>query len=153
MAGLNLFAIQDQILNYLQVSIPQFTVESGGIPTAESLPLQNGRLDPYIVMRFSDMMPTSGGGSFVGPTNDEYYSYIDCLCVGETDRDARELANLANSYMLGKKFDNASAISKAFGGGSFAILSSASKMPEAYIQITSYRMSVNLKDVGSGSNI
>jgi hypothetical protein len=128
----------------LQTSIPQFTVESGGIPTAESLPIQNGRLDPYVVVRFTDMMPTSGDGSFMGPTHDGYYTYIDCLCVGETDRDARELANLANSYMLGKKFDNASAIAKAFGGGSYAILSSASKMPEAYIQITSFRAAVNL---------
>lgn len=153
MGGLDLFSVQQDIVEYLQTSIPQFDVNSGAIPTAQSLPLVNGRLQPYVILRFSDMMPTSGGGSFMGAQYDEYYSYCDALCVAETDTDARELANLVNSWMLGKKFDNASPIKKNYGGGQFAIVNEAGRQPVAFIAITSFRFAVNMTDVGSGSRV
>jgi len=153
MVGLDLFSAQQAIAAYLQASIPQFTVETGAIPDGDSLPLEDGRLNPYVILRFTDMMPRSGGGSFMGPTHDEYYSYVDALCLGATDTDARELANLVNSYMIGKKFANTGALAKQFGGGRYAIFSEANRQPVAFVATTSYRYSVNTDDVGAGSNV
>lgn len=151
--GLDLFSVQQEIKEYLIDSIPQFTVVSGGVPTAESLPFVNGALEPYVVLRFSDMMPTSGGGSWMGAQWDEYYSYVDGLCLGPTEDDARELANLVNSWMLGKKLSNASAIKKNYGGGSFAIFAEANRNPVAFVATTSFRFGTNVEDVGAGSRL
>lgn len=153
MTGIDLFSTQQEILAYVQASIPQFVVESGGIPTAESLPFVDGVLEPYIVLRFSDDMPTSGGGSFMGAAYDEYYSYVDALCVGQSDTDARELANLVKTYLLGKKFENSAPLKKNYGGGQFAIFSEASRQPLAFIAVSSYRFGTNMTDVGSGTNV
>lgn len=149
--GLDLFSVQQDILAYIKDEIPQFLVESGGIPTSESLPFKDGRLEPYVIVRFSDMMPQQGGGSFGGARYDEHYSYFDALCLGETDTDARDLANLVNSKLIGKVFPNASEIGKTWGGGQFAIFSEANRNPVAYVATASYRFQTNVEDVGNYS--
>jgi len=149
MTGIDLFSAQEAIKAFVQAEIPQFVVESGGVPTAESLPFENGRLEPYIILRFSDMMPTSGGSSFVGALWDEYYTYVDALCLGETDTVARELAGLVNAKLLGQKFPNTGSVDKNYGGGQFAIFAEANRNPVAFVAVTSYRYAINMDDVGA----
>lgn len=147
MAGLDNFSVQEAITTYLDSAIP-FDVSTGSFPTAESLPFVDGHLVPYVVLRFGDLLPRSGDTSFVGPTNDGYYSLFDALVVAETDVTARQLASKVARNTLGLKVDNASAVRKGFGGGSFAILDS-NKNPIAFIATASFQYDTNLEDVGN----
>jgi hypothetical protein len=151
MGGIDLYSVQQEIYQYVKTAIPQFLVETGGIPTAESLPFENGRLEPYIILRFSDMMPQQGGGSFGGARFDEQYSYVDALCLAETDTLARELAALVNAKMMGHSVANSSELGKTWGGGQFAIPSESNRSPVAYIVTASYRYTTNVEDVGSSA--
>lgn len=153
MTGINLFSVQQAIKQYLKDSIPLYSVESGATPTAESLPIVDGILEPLVILRFSDMMPSAGEGSFNGALYSGYYSYVDALCVGQTDDDARELAGIVNSFMLGKVFPNAGELRKNYGGGQFAIVSEAGRQPVAFVAVTSYRYIINMEDVGAGSRL
>lgn len=150
MTGLDLFSIQQAILAYVDSKFPDLSVTSGGVPELETLLFQNGVMEPYIVLRFSELMPASRGSTWNGATDYEYYSYVDALCVGKTDTDAREVMSLVNRIMLGKKFANASEVRKIFGGGGFAV-SDATRVPVAYVSVASFAFTTNLDDVGSGS--
>lgn len=152
MSGLDLFSVQQDILDYVQGKFPELLVESGGVPELETLIYHDGVLEPYIILRFSELMPASRGSTWDGASTYEYYSYVDALCVGRNDTDAREVSSLVNRAMLSKKFPNASEIRKIFGGGGFAI-SDATRVPVAYISVASFAFTTNLEDVGSGSLI
>lgn len=147
--GLDLFSLQQEVKAYFTANVPWF-VTSGGVPDAYSLHYNNDVLDPYLVLRFSDGMPTSGDSTFGGARYDGYYSYVDGLCIGATDDEARELAGLVNRLIIGKKFTNSGEISPIYGGGTFAI-SLDSQHPLAYIAVTSFRFDYNISDVGAGS--
>ena len=149
--GLDLYALQDIVKSYLQTVI-NWPVDSGSTPEAENLQLVDGLLSPYVVLRFSDGMPVSSrsGTSFGGSVYDEYYTYVDAMCVAATDDEARKLASIVSRFMLGKKFPNASEVKKSFGGGNFAV-PDAQRKPVAFVAITSFRMNYNQTDVGSAS--
>lgn len=151
--GLDLSGVQADIFAYIVSSFPNLRVESGGVPTAESLPFVNGRLDPYIIVRFTDMMPSANEGSFMGPTHDGYYSMVDALCLAEDADTALDVANAVNLKMIGKKFENTGSMGKGWGGGRYAIFSEANRQPVAYVAGTTFRYSTNTKKVGSGSLI
>lgn len=151
MAGLDFIAAQDEIRDWVELSLPNIPVVTGAFPVAESLPFKDGILEPYIILRFTDPMPASGGATFYGPTNDEYYSYFDVFSIAGDDRTAREVASTVNRVCLGKSLPNVSSISKIFGGGRYTILSEANRQPLAFITTSSFRYGTNFEDVGAGS--
>ena len=142
MSGINLFKVQQDIKAYMVANVPWY-VDSGNVPDARTLRVNNGVLDPYVILRFSDMMPTSNGGSFGGAIYNDYYSYVDCLCIGASDTTARELASLCDRLVIGKKFNNTGEVMPNFGGGLFSI-SLNDQHPLAFIAVTSFRFSFNM---------
>lgn len=147
MAGIDIFPAQQAIKAYVTAEVP-WQVVSGGVPTADTLLRVEGLLNPYVVLRFSDLMPAARGGSVAGASHDEYYSYVDALCVGETDDDARELTSLVNAKLLGRSFPNTTQLSRNFGGGLYAV-ESGNRLPEAYVAVTSFRFNTNVDGVGT----
>jgi hypothetical protein len=116
MAGIDIYPTQQAIKAAVIAEIP-WEVVSGGVPTADEIAGRRveGILNPYVVLRFADIMPAARGKSVMGPLYDEYYSYVDALCVGQTDDEARELASLVNAKLLGRVFPNTTALSRNFG--------------------------------------
>lgn len=147
--GLDLFSVQQEIKNYLDSQIP-FYVTSGGVPDAHTVRQVNGFVEPYVVLRFSDSMPTSNDASFGGPRLSGMYGYVDAICIagGDDDDDARQLGSIVGSTMLGFTPHNAGSIGKAYGGGSFYIPGENSK-PLFFVGIVSFRFTTNSTDVGS----
>lgn len=146
--GLDNFAVQQDILAYIQTSLPSYSVESGGIPNGDSLPLVNGALQAYIILRFADTSPTPNGGSFGGPKHDEYFSVFDALCVAPTDTQAREVGNYLDTFLLSHKLTNTGSITRAPGSQRFALYSDASRQPVAFVVSKAYRYSTNISEVG-----
>lgn len=149
MSGIDLYGTQQEIKAYVKANVP-WRVVSGGFPEAESIPQVNGVCEVYVILRFSNMMPITNGGSFAGAAHDEYYSYVDAMCVGPTDDLALELASMVTRLLTGKKFDNTGELAPNYGGGQFA-LASGTAHPAAFIAITPFRYTINQSDVGSGS--
>lgn len=149
--GLDLYALQKDVEDYAR-SVINWEVWTGSLPTAESLPIVNGDMDPFVVMRFADLMPLSTDRSFKGAAYDGYYTYIDFMCVARTDAEARQLTNIVNQRMIGKSFQNSGELNKSPGGGRFAILND-SRIPAAYVAVTSYRLTTNIHDVGAKPSI
>lgn len=149
MTGLDLYSVQQEIKAKTVSDIP-FFVTTGGVPDAKTVRQVNGVVQPYVVLRFSDSMPTSRDKSFAGPRFDGQYGYVDALCIagGEDDDAARELGSKVGKTLLGFKPANAGALTKAYGGGSFYIAGENSK-PLFFVGIVSFRFSTNVEDVGS----
>lgn len=147
--GLDLFSVQQEIKAYLESQIPQF-VTTGGVPDAYTVRQVDGWVEPYVVLRFSDSMPSSNDRSFGGPTMDGMYGYFDALCIagGPDDTKARELGSKVGKTMLGYTPYNAGAIGKGYGGGSFYLGIENSK-PIAFVGIVSFRFTTNSADVGA----
>jgi hypothetical protein len=149
MAGIDIYPTQQAIKAALVAEIP-WEVVSGGVPTADTITNRRveGILNPYVVLRFADIMPGARGKSVAGPLYDEYYSYVDALCVGETDDEARELASLVNAKLLGRIFPNTTALARNFGGGLYAV-ESGNRLPEAFVAVTSFRFNTNVDAVST----
>lgn len=151
MAGLDLYAAQQAIKDYFVDVIP-WQVVSGSFPEPQSIRYNNGVLDPYVVLQFTDMLPRARGASFGGSRHDSYYSYVNAFCVAETDEQARELANLVRRYGIGKSFPNVSELRPIFGGGIFAI-TSGNRQPIAFSALVALQFETNIDGVAEESLI
>lgn len=147
--GLDLFSVQEEIKQYVTANIP-FFVTTGGVPDASSVRQINGLVEPYVILRFSDSMPSSNDRSFGGPRLDGMYGYVDALCVagGEDDTLARRLGSDVGKNLLGFKPYNAGTLGKGYGGGSFYIAGENSK-PLFWVGIVSFRFTTNSENVGA----
>lgn len=141
--GLNTFATQKNIFDYLVAEIP-WNVIDAEIPDADNIHDVNGTITPYVVVRFSDMLKASGQNSFGGGRQDGYYSLVQVLCVADTGLHALELASLVNAKMIGYTPDaNSGPLEKDFGGGSYTIKGVNTK-PSAFVSISAFRYLTNM---------
>lgn len=147
--GLDLFSVQQDIIAKVKAEIP-FFVTTGGVPDAFSVRQVDGVVEPYVILRFSDSMPSSNDQSFGGPRLGGMYGYVDALCVagGVDDTLARRLGSDVGRALLGFTPYNAGAIGKGYGGGSFYIAGENSK-PLFWVGIVSFRFTTNSADVGA----
>lgn len=154
MAGLDLFSIQQDIEDYVRDRLStdpwDYEVYTGAVPEAETLVMRDGVLQPYVVLRFSELMPVGRGSTWAGTEEHEFYSYVDAMCVARTDTDARQLSGMMNRIMLGKIFPNTGEIRKIYGGGTFAV-PDAKRIPVAFLSLASFAFNTNLTNPGSES--
>lgn len=142
--GLNVFATQKHLFEYLVSEVP-WTVVAGEVPDSENVRMVNGVIEPYVVVRFSDILRVGGQGSFGGARLDGYYSLIQTVCIANSMFDSLELASLVNDKMLGYTADeNSGMLTKDFGGGSFSIKGDNSR-PTFFVSIAAFRFLTNLQ--------
>lgn len=142
--GLNVYATQKGIFDYLSAEIPWEVVDAE-VPDSETVLMVSGVIKPYVVLRFSDSLAASGQNSFGGPRQDGYYSLFQALCVAPTGLKALELSSLCNIKLLGWQPDvNSGPITKDFGGGSMAI-KGVNTTPSFFVAISGYRYLTNME--------
>lgn len=142
--GLNVYASQKAIFDYAQAEIP-WDVIDGEVPDSATVQMVNGMVQPYVVMRFSDMLSAGGQGSFGGVRQDGYYSLFQAICVAPRALQALELGSLCNNIFLGyQPTTNDGPISKDFGGGSLTIRG-VNSTPTFFVSIVAYRYLTNLQ--------
>ena len=142
--GLNVYASQQNIFDYVTAQIP-WEVVDGEIPDNETVQMVNGIVKPYVVMRFSDMLAASGQNSFGGPKSDGYYSLFQAICVGPSAKSARELQSLCNLKLIGYQPDaNAGPVTKDFGGGAMTI-KGVNSTPSFFVSIAGFRFLTNMQ--------
>lgn len=149
MAGLDLATLQDEILEYLETSLPaEYQVMEADVADALTLVQDNGVAQTLVVVQFGDMLPRAGDKSFCGPEMDGYYTLIRTLCIASSPGRARKANSIVNQVLLGHQPPNGSAISKSAGGGAFTI-GEANSRPVAYSALAGFSLGTNLEDVGS----
>lgn len=146
--------LQDNITAYVQSLIPNTTIFEDSIPDDEALPFDaNGKLEPYVVLRFGPMRPSYTGKSLRGPRLDEYWASCDIVAIAPKGRTARQLnAGLVDSC-IGFKPDGVSPMQMRTDAGDPAqfVVSSNESRPTQYISSTRLRYTVNALNVGAYS--
>lgn len=144
MTGLNLYTTQQTLFDYIDAQIPWKVVDAE-VPDADTVLMVEGEIEPYVVVRFSDLLGASGQNSFGGPTYDGYYSLFQCICVGSTGLEALHLQSQVNTSLIGHVPDvNSGPITKDFGGGSLAI-KGVNTSPSFFVAISAFRYLTNMQ--------
>lgn len=97
----NFNAVQDSILELLQASdIPN--VWESSVPAGVTLPRENGVHLPYAVVTFGGQSPvTRSNQGIVSSREDLKWTTVAVECVGDSQRDARVVANIVRDLLEG----------------------------------------------------
>lgn len=101
MAGLDLFAVQDTIYEYIVAEFPDYEVVEDGIPDDTDMPSQNGRIIPFIALTWGTLIRKPGGSSMQGARWDDYYSVVDVSVAGPVGKWTRSVASLVVDRLTG----------------------------------------------------
>lgn len=154
MAGFDIVSLQDNITAYVE-SLTEAQVFEDSIPDDASLPMdENGKIEPYIVLRYGPIRPSYTGKSFGGPRMDEYWASCDVLAISGNGRISRILNNGLVDALIGFKPDGVAPMHQRTDAGDPAqfVVSSNESRPTQYISTTRLRYAVNARDVGAPLN-
>lgn len=98
--SLNLLAVQDEIVAKLR-ELPQPVYETAAPDDSKLAFDSNGMLLPYIVVEFADMYESLNSGGIISSVYDVKTSYIVVLCIGPTERSARQVAHEVRTKLVG----------------------------------------------------
>lgn len=147
MPELNIVDIQDEILEHLELSIPQRVVEQAVPDSSTVLRDGRGNIQNYVAIQFGDLQVKYRGQGFAGVRNDDYELPIYVQAVSAEPKIARQIAgSKILSSLLGLKNDWTGQIRKRPGGGMWPILSS-NQATEAYVFPVSFGVTVQLTEV------
>lgn len=146
MGGLNLYETQVTIKEHLEGAVAQRIFVADVLQAAE-LAATHGTERPFVVVQFSDLLPSARDKSFCGPRSDGYYSIVRVVSVARDPMVALEVSQNVQNALLGTSLNNVAAIQKDAGGGSFAIKQTNTN-PPFYGQYSNFRYSTNVANVG-----
>lgn len=98
--SLNLLAVHDQITAKLK-ELQQDVYETSAPEDSKLRFDTNGMILPYIVATYSDMYESANGNGIVSSRYNTGVSYADIICVGPTERSARQVADLVRDKLTG----------------------------------------------------
>lgn len=137
--SLNLLAVQDEITAKLR-ELPQSVYETAA-PEDSKLPFDaNGILLPYIVVEFADMYDSLANGGIISSIYDVKESYIVVLCIGPTERSARQVAQEVRTKLTGFIPADAGELVLSGGGQAFTL---ANQRSNRYVAELAFRFPVN----------
>lgn len=116
-----------------------------GIPSYESLKMSGGKLVPYIVVQFADLVQGIGR-SFAGTRGDDHDFPIRFYAVADTGKKARQIRTKLIDKFTGFHPAYSAEMMKRGGGGLFTITDSNGAVV-AYIAPTSFRTSLTLFEI------
>ncbi len=146
----DLFAMQEAITDHVK-TLTTLPVEEDMWPDDEPIPMgTDGKIKPYIVLRFGPRRASYTGGSMRGPRLDEYWSSVDIVGVAGDGKKARRLCTGLVEELIGYKPDGVTPLSQRSDSGDPAMftVSSNETRPTQYVASTRLRFSLN--GVGNG---
>jgi hypothetical protein len=148
MSGLNLVALQDIIAAHIKAEFPAYEVIEDEILDDDYLLKVNGKIKPYIVLRWSGLFRDAGATSFAGVRYDEYNSSVDINAIAPTPSQARRAMNIVMDKLIGWKPTGGGAMIPEGGGDVYVVVGDNNK-PHLYIGSARLGFTVNGEDVGS----
>lgn len=143
---LNIFSVQDDILDHLIENVPH-RVEEVAIPDSETvLRGTSGDIIPYIAVQLGDLQVQYTGRGFAGTRYDDYELPVYIQCIAPEARGSRKMATQVYDALLGMKFPWTGQIRKRPGGLMWP-LQASNAATEAYMFPTSFAVTVQSADV------
>jgi hypothetical protein len=139
--SLSLLPIQDAITTKLR-ELPQDVYENGVPDDAQLAYSTTGKLLPFIVASYAGYVPDVRNKGITGARYDLGKSYAVFMCVGPSERSARQVADLVLDKMTGFKATNAGELEPDSVGRPYMVNDSASK-PAKYVSEVAFIFSVN----------
>ena len=104
--SLDLLSVQDEITAKLR-ELPQDVYETVAPDDSKLRFDSSGNVLPYIVVIYSDMYENTDSNGVIGTRYDTKVSYADIVCIGPTERSARQVAGVVRDKLLGFKPNDA----------------------------------------------
>ena len=146
----NLHAIQDAITAKVK-SLTVIPVEEDQWPDDKPLPMgTDGKIKPYIILRFGPRRPSYTGRSMRGARLDEYWSSVDLTCITNDGNKSRKMLEGLLDELVGFKPDGVSPLAQRPDAGDPAmfVVSANESRPTQYVASTRLRFSIN--GIGNG---
>tara|TARA_R110000822_G_scaffold92458_1_gene213277 strand:+ start:803 stop:1261 length:459 start_codon:yes stop_codon:yes gene_type:complete len=148
MSGLNLVALQDTIAAHIRAEFPAYDVVEDEILDDDYLLKVNGKVKPYIVLRWGGLFRIGSGSSFAGVRFDQYNSAVDINVIAPTPSQARRAMNIITDRLIGWKPDGIASMIPEGGSGVYVVVNDNNK-PHLYVGSSRLGFTVNGEDVGS----
>lgn len=101
MTGLDLVAVQDEILSHITTTFPNYDIKEDEVLDDESLLKIDGNVKPFIVLRWHGLNRSVTGASFGGARWDQYNSAVDVVVVAPSPKIARRALNMIMDDLIG----------------------------------------------------
>ena len=142
---LTLEAAINSITSKIETDFPTEAWYEEGIPTFDTLHVKAGKLQPYIVVQFADIVQ-GYGRSFAGTRGDDYDFPIRFAVVADTAENARNGRIAITDKFTGFQPDYCAEMMKRGGGGMFTVTSDSGAVV-AYVAPVNFRTSLTLYEV------
>lgn len=147
---LSIALMRDDIVAKAEADFAQ-PIYRGGVPTLETLIMTNGRVNPYIVINFSDII-RQGSKTFAGTRGDDHIQPINFFCVAPHPVSASD-APIAEQLQV-KVIDKFLGYNVLYGGemvkrpgGGMYVMADATSKPVADIAFVSFNATVQVLDI------
>jgi hypothetical protein len=139
--SLSLLPIHDQITVKLK-ELAQDIYENGVPDDSELTYAESGMLLPFIVVRYSGFIQRSSERGLTGPRQDLGRSYAELMCVGPTERSARQVFDLVSDKLTGFEPTGSSILMPEGIGKPYTVYDGNSK-PLKYVADITFSFAVN----------
>lgn len=147
MAGLDLFAIQDEIGAHVRATFPAYDVVDDVVIDDNYILRLDNNVKPFIVLRWGSLLRSGSNASFGGVRFDEYTSSVDVNVIAPNPRISRQAANMINDQLIGWKLSSGPAMIPTGGQATWAVNDSNGR-PHLFVSSMRFNYAVNAESVG-----
>lgn len=101
--GFDLYAIEKEIKEYLQAEYPAYPFYTNQIPEDEAMPRTDGEVLPFFVIQNGPLTPRVRGKNVAGVRHDEYYSWVQIICISSVEDDCSAALSMVTDKLTGYK--------------------------------------------------
>lgn len=148
MSGLNLITLQETIAAHIRAEFPNYEVREDDIIDDDALLKSDGKIKPYIVLRWGGLFRNAANANFGGVRLDEYVSSVDVVVVAANGSQARKGLNVVLDKLIGWKPAGSSPLTPFGGAGVYTVNTGAGR-PHVYGASGRLRFAINGEDPGA----
>lgn len=142
MTGLNLVAVQEEILSHIETTFPNYEIKEDEVLDDEYLLKIDGNVKPFIVLRWHGLNRSATGASFGGTRWDQYNSAVDIVVIGPSPKIARRALNLVMDGLIGWNVPGGGELTP-IGGSAVAPVVDYEGKPHIYLAVNTLSFQVD----------
>lgn len=142
MPGLDLVAVQDEILAHIQTTFPNYEIKEDEVLDDEYLVNLNGNVKPFLVVRWHGLNRSVNNNSFAGVRWDEYNSAVDIIAIAPSPRIARRVLAHVMDGIIGWVVPGGGQLIPS-GGASVSAIMDPQARPHLYLAVNTLTFQVD----------
>ena len=101
----DLHAIEQDTKDYLESLFPEYPFYVSAVPEDEVTPREDEEVLPFFVIQNGPLWPRARGRAVAGARHDEYYSWMQLICISSVEDDASAALSMVTDPLIGYKTD------------------------------------------------